>query len=192
MTSNVVGAIAKSLKLSLAVKLVNFFINVLIVRYSTMPDLGKIHVNLHLVVSACLFMLKEGFRKCALRDVDPDNGLRVMTLGVLVTILLITPCVVCGYTYVMGERVLLMATLTAAIVAEVLAELPLYAQVATKGNLTIRNTGDLIASIVRSVTLIAGMVVMQDVPLAFAVAQLSAAAAVRISPNNKKNAAAFL
>ena len=53
MTSNVVGAIANSLKLSLAVKLVNFLINVLIVRHSSMPDLGKIHVNLQLVISAC-------------------------------------------------------------------------------------------------------------------------------------------
>lgn len=180
MTSNVVGAIANSLKLSLAVKLVNFLINVLIVRYSSMPDLGKIHVNLQLVISACLFMLKEGFRKAALRDCSTDNGHRVITLGVLVSILFVVPCVVCAYTYVTGERVLLMGTLAAAIVAEVLAELPLYVHVTTKGNLTIRNTCDMTSSLVRSLALIAGITLFNDIPLAFTAAQLSAAVSVLI------------
>jgi oligosaccharide translocation protein RFT1 len=180
MTSNVVGAIAKSLKLSLVVKLVNFLINVLIVRYSSMPDLGKIHVNLQLVISACLFMLKEGFRKAALRDCSTDNGQRVIMLGVLATILVIIPCVLCCYTYVTGERILLMATLAAAVVAEVLAELPLFVHVATKDNLTIRNTCDMISGLVRSLTLIAGISLLNDVPLSFAVAQLSAAVSVLV------------
>jgi len=175
---NVAAAIASSLQLSLAVKLVNFLINVVIVRYSSMPDLGKIHVNLQLVVSACLFILKEGFRRAAYRDADHSNGHRVMTLGLLVTVSAIIPAIVFAYTYLANESVLLMALLAAAIVVEALAELPLFVHVATLGNLTIRNTCDMTSGLVRSLALITGVSLLRDVPLAFALAQLLAASSV--------------
>ena len=149
-----------------------------IVQDDAPPDLGKIHVNLQLVISACLFMLE--FRKAALRDCSTDKSHRVITLGVLVSIVFVVPCVVCAYTFVTGERVLLMGTLAAAVVAEVLAELPLFVHVATKGNLTMRNTCDMISSLVRSLALIAGITLFNDVPLAFTAAQLSAAVSVLI------------
>jgi oligosaccharide translocation protein RFT1 len=175
---NVAAAIASSLQLSLAVKLVNFLINVLIVRFSSMPDLGKIHVNLQLVVSACLFILKEGFRRAAYRDADHSNGYRVMTLGVIATVSAIIPAVVFAYTYLTDERVLLMSVLAAAIVVEALAELPLFLHVATLGNLTIRNSCDMTSGLVRSLALITGVSLLRDVPLAFALAQLLAASSV--------------
>ena len=180
MSSNVVSAIAQSLKLSLAVKVLNFVINVLVVRGASMPDLGKIHVSLQLLLSACLFMLKEGFRRAALRDSDADNGHRVMTLGLLATILLIIPGGFCAYSHSTGERLLLLAILAAAVTAEAAAELPLFVHVATRGSLTIRNACDMVSGLVRSVALIAGVALLGDVPLAFALAQLCAAVAVLV------------
>jgi oligosaccharide translocation protein RFT1 len=178
MTSNVVGAIVKSLKISLVVKVINFLINVMIVRFSSMPDLGKIHVNLQLVVSACLFVLKEGFRRAALRESDFANGYHVMVLGLLLTLLLLLPLVVSAYTLLTGERVVLMSILAASIAMEALAELPLFIHVASRGNFTIRYTCDMVSGTVRSVALISVVGIFNDVPLAFATAQLAAAAAV--------------
>ena len=177
-TSDVIAAIAQSLKLTLVVKVINFVINVLIVRFSSMPDLGKIHVSLQLLVSVSLFVLKEGFRRAALRDGDAENGRRIVMLGLLATIGFIIPVGFCAYSYATGERVLLLAVLSAAIVAEALAELPLYLHVATLGCFTIRSTCDTVSGLVRSLALIGGVFIFNDVPLAFAVAQLSASAAV--------------
>lgn len=180
-SGDVIGAIAQSLKITLAIKVANFLINVLVVRFSSMPDLGKIHVNLQLLVSACLFVLKEGFRKAALRDINAENGFRVITLGLLVTICLVVPVAFLAYSYVTGECALLLVPLAAAVVMEALAELPLFAHVATKGCLTTRNTCDTMSGLARSIALIAGVSFFGgDVPLAFAAAQLVAAAAVLI------------
>jgi hypothetical protein len=179
-SADVVGAIAQSLKLTLAVKVINFLINVLIVRFSSMPDLGKIHVSLQLLVSACLFMLKEGFRRAALRDSNAENGHRVMTLGLMVTICFIIPVGFCAYSYAMHERTLLLAILAAAVVAEALAELPLFVHIAQRGCLTMRNTCDTVSGLTRSIALICGVSFFGDVPLAFAVAQLTAAAVVLV------------
>ena len=180
MTTDVVGAIAKSLKLALLIKILSFLINVLVVRFSSILDFGKISVNFHLVVSVSLFVLKEGFRRSALRDADPANAVCVIFQGIAVTVGAITPLIITGYTYVTGENVALMCIVGGAIIVEAIAELPLLLQVTSYKNLTIRNTCDMTSSLVRSITLIAGVVLLENVPLAFAFGQLFAAVTVLI------------
>lgn len=180
MTTDVVGAIAKSLKLSLLVKILSFLINVLVVRFSSITDFGKISVNFQLVVSVSLFVLKEGFRRSALREPDPANAVCVIFQGIAVTVGAITPLIITGYTYVTGENVGLMCTVAGAIIVEALAELPLLLQVSSHKNFGTRNTCDMMSSLVRSITLIAGVVVLENVPFAFAFAHICAAATVLI------------
>ena len=158
----------------MAIKIVSFIISILIVRNSSIADYGKIAVNYQLVVSLPLFLLKEGFRRSALRS--EKHGPVIVLMGVIATVVGFIPLVLVGYyVLVNAESAPVLALIGVALAIEAVAEIPLLEQAVVQKNLTIRTSSEMIANLVRSVALLAVIVWLGDASTAFAVAQLLSA-----------------
>ena len=170
-------ALADSLSTSLLLKLVAFGIGILTVRVSSVTDYGKVSVNFQLVLSLSLFLLKEGFRRCALRLPNVQQGLQVITLGSLITCIAIIPGVTLGYFSFFGERehAFIIALIVLSLELESVAEILLFHHAAIGKKLEVRNRAETWSGLVRSWIMLAVLVGTGNGSLAFGLSQLASA-----------------
>jgi O-antigen/teichoic acid export membrane protein len=181
--SSVGKAVTESLSTSLLLKLFSFAIGILTVRVSSVSDYGKVSVNFQLVLSLSLFLLKEGFRRCALRLSDSKQGLGILTIGSIATCILIIPGISVGYfSYFPGENVWVILTILLSLEMESIAEIFMFYQAAIVKNFQVRNRAETWSGLARSILMLGVLLVVPDGALAFAVSQLVGAWILLVIP----------
>jgi len=177
-------ALQDSLSTSLFLKLLAFGIGILTVRVSSVEDYGKVSVNFQLVLSLSLFLLKEGFRRCALRLEDAKLGMQVITAGALVTCLAIIPGITFTYFTFFGEREnpLVISIIVLSLELESFAEILLFYHAAIGKKLDVRNRAETWSGLMRSWVMLAVLVGMNSGSLAFALSQLVSACILVLVP----------
>ena len=166
-------ALSESLSSSLAIKAASFLISVWTVRVSSVADYGRLSVNFQLVISLSLFLLKEGFRRSALRLGQSE----VIVLGSAVTCTIIIPLVTFVF-FIYFETTVSIWTVLVLIVSlelESLSEIPLFHHAVNLKNLQVRNRAETWAGFSRSVVMLVLLVFIGEPILAFSVSQLVSA-----------------
>ena len=151
------AALRESLASALVMKVVSFAISVLTVRWSSLAEYGKVTVNFRLIVSLSLFLLKEGCRRAALRADTVKRGRAIVFIGIVFTCLVAIPGIILAYARMIDshEDQAVLAVIGAALIVEAIAELALFEHAAVAGNLGVRNRADTLANLVRSLVILA-------------------------------------
>jgi oligosaccharide translocation protein RFT1 len=168
-------AVADSLSLSLIIKCASFVVSILTVRISSVSDYGKLTVNFQLVISLSLFVLKEGFRRAALKASNIDSGKAVMVLGTFVTSLIIIPAVSLTYFTFFNkvDEFWLILIFILSLELESYAEIIFFHHAVVHRNLTIRNRTESWSGLVRAITLLCVLIWSNgNSTVAFSVSQL--------------------
>lgn len=182
--SKVGAALFESLSTSLFLKLASFAISVATVRISSVVDYGKVSVNFQLLTSMAMFVLKEGFRRCALKM--KSRGMEVMLFGVILTALVFIPSITLTYAFLFEPMTNLPLLMTIAISLEIEAVAELYLFHQANKDLSIRNRADTWSSLTRSVLMLVVLYLTGNGTAAFAVSQLASAVVVLIIPMDLK------
>ena len=171
MSSSVSHALEKSLVTSFGVKILSFLISVLTVRFSSVSDFGKISVQYQLYVSLPLFLMKEGFRRAAIRESDPNVSKRITFIGVLVTIGLIASTTI-GLIRWYNEDFSTISLISIGLLIEAFAEFFLIHQLVVFQNYASRTTAETWSSFFRSLFLLYFLYSSVSPGIAFGLAQI--------------------
>ena len=169
--SSVSAALESSLITSFGVKLLSFIVSILTVRFSSISDFGKISVQYQLVVSLPLFLMKEGFRRAAIREQSALAAKRITTIGVLSTLVLI------GLNGIIAvnlyhESSLIIFLISIGLAIETIAEFLLLHQLIVVKNFASRTIAETWSNFTRSVCLLIFLFLRFQVGTAFALAQI--------------------
>ena len=178
--SKVGAALSESLSTSLFLKVASFAISVATVRISSVADYGKVSVNFQLLTSMAMFVLKEGFRRCALKA--KSRGMEMMLFGVILTALVFIPSITLIYAVLFEPmtNLPLLVTIAVSLEIEAVAELYLFHQAGR--DMSVRNRADTWSSLARSVLMLAVLYMTGNGTAAFAASQLASALVVLFVP----------
>jgi O-antigen/teichoic acid export membrane protein len=152
-TASVSHALQSSLVTSLGVKILSFLISVITVRFTSVSGFGRISVQYQLYVSLPLFLMKEGFRRSAIRESDPGISKHVAVVGIVFTIILI---ILCGFALVLvnSEDIHTVWLISIGLVIETFAEIFLIHKLVVMKNFASRTMAETWSSFLRSFSLL--------------------------------------
>lgn len=153
-------------------KVVSFSLNAFIARYTSMADFGKLTMQYQLILALALTVLKEGYRKGAIREGEIVSAKKIIANGIFVTFFLSIATLI--GTYILHpEPVLVLLTILLALLIESVAEFGLVEEIILRDNLAIKSTGEMWATFSKSVLLVSALVSGLTPAWAFAVSQLA-------------------
>jgi oligosaccharide translocation protein RFT1 len=169
--SSVSAALESSLITSFGVKLLSFIVSILTVRFSSISDFGKISVQYQLVVSLPLFLMKEGFRRAAIREQSALAATRITKIGVWSTLVLIGLNGIIAVN-IYHENTLIILLISTGLAIETIAEFLLLHQLIVVKNFASRTIAETWSNFTRSVCLLLFLFLRFQVGTAFALAQI--------------------
>jgi len=170
-SSKLESSIYISVANSIGIKIVSFMISILTARFSSMSDFGKLSVQYQLFVSIALFLLKEGFRKSAIRQDDGQVAKSTAFWGVLVSIFVVCVSGFVGVIYFHIPHVPVILTCTGLLI-EAIAEIFLIHHIVIFDSISIRTNAETWATFSRSISLLGALIWTRSADMAFGISQI--------------------
>ena len=165
------SSITNALLTTFGVKLLSFLVSVLTVRYSSISDFGKISVQYQLYVSLPLFLMKEGFRRAAIRETNVDSAKAISAFGTWITMMLVVlSALIVIRKY--EEDITTISLITFGLLIETVSEQFLIHHLIVLKNFATKTVAETWASFFRSIALLLFLYLNYSPGIAFGLSQI--------------------